>query len=158
MMFSGKKLQMLRVAKGIQQKVMAEDLGINQSLFSKYERGKVKELTYPTVKKIAAYLGVEPTELMTSANILQMRGVSTRDYNIGHSDYSKRRIQPWDIWLEYQLNPWDADIIKRVLRDKGERVLDYEKIKHICDERIRQLVEEAMDACMADQESSNLKE
>lgn len=78
-----------------------------------------------------------------------------RDYNIGHADYSKRRIQPWDIWLEYQLNPWDADIIKRVLRDKGERVLDYEKIKHVCDERIRQLVEEAMNDSSLGEESAN---
>ena len=156
-MFSGKKLQMLRVAKGIQQKVMAEDLGITQSLFSKYEHGKVKDLTYPKVLKIAAYLGVEPTELMTPANILHMRGVSTRDYNVGHSDYSKRRIQPWDIWLEYNLNPWDADIVKRVLRDKGERRLDYEKIKHICDERIRQIDEETNHASMADKEGADLK-
>lgn len=64
----------------------------------------------------------------------------TRLYNVGSSDYATRRIQPWDIWLEYNLNPWDADIVKRVLRSKpGERRLDYEKIKHICDERIRQL-------------------
>ena len=71
--------------------------------------------------------------------------VRTRDYNIGESDYGTRKIQPWDIWLEYDLNPWDADIVKRVLRTKaGQRVLDYEKIKHICDERIRQLVEEKM--------------
>ena len=67
--------------------------------------------------------------------------MNPREYNVGHSDYSKRRIQPWDIWFEYGLNPWDADIIKRVLRDKGERRLDYEKIKHICDERIRQIDE-----------------
>lgn len=64
-----------------------------------------------------------------------------RDHNIGSSDYSKHKIQPWDIWLEYKLNPWDADIIKRVLRTKegDSRELDYQKIKHICDERIRQL-------------------
>ena len=68
--------------------------------------------------------------------------VSTRDHNVGESDYSKHKIQPWDIWLEYGLNPWDADIIKRVLRDKpGQRRLDYEKIKHVCDERIRQIDE-----------------
>jgi hypothetical protein len=67
--------------------------------------------------------------------------MGTRDYNFGKSDYCKRRIQPWDIWLEYNLNPWDADIIKRILREKGERKLDYEKIKHICDERIRQIEE-----------------
>ena len=70
------------------------------------------------------------------------RDVKTRDHNVGESDYAKHTIQPWDIWLEYGLNPWDADIIKRVLRDKpGQRRLDYEKIKHICDERIRQIDE-----------------
>lgn len=66
---------------------------------------------------------------------------NVRDYNIGRSDYSKHKIQPWDIWLEFGLNPWDADIVKRVLRTKeGEdRKLDYEKIIHVCQERIRQL-------------------
>lgn len=64
-----------------------------------------------------------------------------RSYNVGGSDYAKHSIQPWDIWLEYQLNPWDADIVKRVLRTKsGEsRRLDYEKIIHIAQERIRQI-------------------
>lgn len=78
----------------------------------------------------------------------------TRNYNVGASDYSQHKIQPWDIWLEYRLNPWDADIIKRVLRVKpGERRLDYEKIKHICDERIRQIDEGLDNAEMARQES-----
>lgn len=64
-----------------------------------------------------------------------------REYNIGNSDYSRHIIQPWSIWLDYNLNPWDADIIKRVLRTKeGEdRITDYLKIIHICKERIRQL-------------------
>lgn len=65
----------------------------------------------------------------------------TRSYNVGKSDYSKHIIQSWSIWLEYNLNPWDADIVKRVLRTKEDepRVLDYEKIIHDCKERIRQL-------------------
>lgn len=65
----------------------------------------------------------------------------TRSYNVGASDYSKHRIQPWDIWIEYGLNPFDADIVKRVLRRKAgeDRVTDYKKIIHICQERIRQL-------------------
>ena len=64
-----------------------------------------------------------------------------RSYNVGQSDYSKHKIQPWDIWLEYNLNPWDADIVKRVLRTKetDSRKLDYEKIIHVAKERIRQL-------------------
>lgn len=66
---------------------------------------------------------------------------NVRDYNVGKSDYAKHTIQPWDIILEYGLNYWDGDIIKRVLRTKeGEsRRLDYEKIIHICQERIRQI-------------------
>ena len=73
---------------------------------------------------------------------------NVRDYNVGKSDYSKHKIQPWDIWLEFGLNPWDADIVKRVLRIKeGEdRKLDYEKIIHVCQERIRQLAVERADA------------
>lgn len=64
-----------------------------------------------------------------------------RTYNIGDSDYAKHKIQPWDIWIEYKLNPFDADIVKRVLRNKKSqsRREDYEKIIHICKERIRQI-------------------
>ena len=66
---------------------------------------------------------------------------NVRDYNVGKSDYAKHKIQPWDIILEYGLNYWDGDIVKRVLRTKeGEsRRLDYEKIIHICKARIRQI-------------------
>ena len=64
--------------------------------------------------------------------------------NVGNSDYSSMTIQPYDIWRDHGLNPWDADIIKRVLRTKTEagvspvqsRIQDYNKIKHICDTRI----------------------
>lgn len=65
----------------------------------------------------------------------------TRSHNVGKSDYSRHTIQPWSIWQDYNLNPWDADIIKRVLRTKegDSRILDYQKIIHICNERIRQL-------------------
>lgn len=61
--------------------------------------------------------------------------------NVGASDYSKHFIQPWSIWIDYALNPWDADIVKRVLRTKqgDDRKQDYQKIIHICEERIRQI-------------------
>lgn len=70
---------------------------------------------------------------------------SVRASNVGSSDYAKHKTQPWDIWIEYNLNPWDADIVKRVLRTKGgkaERIEDYEKMIHVCQERIRQLKEQ----------------
>ena len=75
---------------------------------------------------------------------LKIRGLlpdKVRDHNVGESDYSVHLIQPWSIWIDYALNPWDADIVKRVLRTKqGEdRKQDYQKIIHICEERIRQI-------------------
>jgi hypothetical protein len=65
-----------------------------------------------------------------------------RATNVGDSNYSTHVIQPWSIWLDYpELTPWDHDIIKRVLRTKttDSRELDYKKIIHICEERLRQL-------------------
>lgn len=69
---------------------------------------------------------------------------NVQSYNVGKSDYAKHAIQPWDIWKDWDLNPWDADIVKRVLRTKeGEaRTLDYEKIIHICKYRIAELSKE----------------
>ena len=72
---------------------------------------------------------------------------SCRDNHVGKSDYSEHVIQPWTIWLEYNMNAWDADIQKRLLRTKVEpgmaleeaRKLDYQKIIHDAQERIRQL-------------------
>lgn len=72
---------------------------------------------------------------------------NVQSYNVGKSDYAKHAIQPWDIWKEYNLNPWDADIVKRVLRTKEgeERTLDYEKIIHICKYRISELSKEVLE-------------
>lgn len=63
-----------------------------------------------------------------------------RSYNCGASDYSKHKFQSWSFWILFRLNPWDADLTKRVLRIKKTdgRLLDYKKMKHICLERIRQ--------------------
>ena len=71
----------------------------------------------------------------------------TRSHNIGGSNYSKHLLQPWAIWEDHNLNPWDADIIKRILRSKvgDSRKLDYKKVIHICQERIRQLGETSDD-------------
>lgn len=62
---------------------------------------------------------------------------NVHSFNVGSSDYSKHNIQPWDIWEEYDLNPWEADIVKRILRNKGNRIEDLQKIIHIC----RKLIE-----------------
>lgn len=64
-------------------------------------------------------------------------------YNVGASDYAKHVIQPYDIWEEYVLDPWDADIVKRILRKKQgeEKEERYLKIKHICDYQLKRIKE-----------------
>jgi hypothetical protein len=86
-------------------------------------------------------------ELYSKLDKLGLIPNNVRKYNVGASDYSTHIIQPWAIWIDYNLNAWDADIVKRILRTKKEeglsekeaRILDYNKIIHICNERIRQL-------------------
>lgn len=80
-------------------------------------------------------------ELYDEFNRLGLIPNNVRKHNVGTSNYSDHIIQPWVIWIDWNLNPWDADIIKRTLRTKigQSRIEDYEKIIHICKERIRQI-------------------
>lgn len=102
-----------------------------------------------SVKYAHGQLGMSiPVELYERFDKLGLIPNDVRSGNIGASNYSKHTIQPWSIWIDYDLNPWDADIVKRILRTKDEpgmspskaRVMDYKKIIHICQERIRQIV------------------
>lgn len=95
---------------------------------------------------VVQYKQIEET-LYNKLNKLGLIPNEVRKDNVGKSNYSEHTIQPWSIWLDYNLNAWDADIVKRVLRTKSEpgiskkeaRIMDYNKIIHICKERIRQL-------------------
>lgn len=78
---------------------------------------------------------------LIALGIINKDSYNVRDGNVGESDYSKRTIQPWSIWLDWKLDPWDADIIKRIGRHKeGESEdIKYKKIIHICSEKLRQI-------------------
>lgn len=101
------------------------------------------------ISNLREFLSVnsEMINKLIGLGILSRDSSNCRSYNVGSSDYSQHVIQPWTIWQDYELNPWDADIVKRILRTKSEngmtevesRILDYQKIVHICEERIRQL-------------------
>lgn len=106
---------------------------IKEKMLKDYD--KFFTLNEHTIKKLIEF-GVLKTDIH-----------SCRDNHVGKSDYSHKIIQPWTLWLEYKLNAWDADIVKRILRTKEEagmspeeaRKMDYEKIIHDSQERIRQL-------------------
>jgi hypothetical protein len=82
-----------------------------------------------------------PIELYEQLDRLGLIPNEVRNHNVGDSNYSEHLIQPWAIWIDWNLNPFDADIVKRVLRTKesDSRLKDYKKIIHVCEERIRQL-------------------
>jgi len=82
-----------------------------------------------------------PKALYDRLNYLGLIPNDVRNHNVGESDYSQYTIQAWSVWLDWNLNPWDADIVKRIQRKKSTdpRKKDYEKIIHICQERIRQI-------------------
>lgn len=65
-----------------------------------------------------------------------------RSTNEGDSNYAEKTIQPHSIWLDYpELTSFDHDVVKRILRTKkgNSRLLEYKKIIHVCNERIRQI-------------------
>jgi hypothetical protein len=64
------------------------------------------------------------------------RGVqSVTDTQVGGDHYKKFKIQPWQIWEEYDLNPWAANALKYLLRagHKGPALEDLKKARHYLD-------------------------
>lgn len=60
---------------------------------------------------------------------------NVRESNIGESDYSKKKIQSWDIWRNWKLDPFEANVVKYTLRSKpGKRLEDLKKACHYLQE------------------------
>lgn len=60
-----------------------------------------------------------------------------RHAQVGGDHYRKRKIQPWDIWAEYDLNGFEASIIKYILRHRDKNgVQDLKKARHTLDKLI----------------------
>ena len=126
---------------GFTRPILASDLALKQ----KAEKS-LQQIAEESVEQMRRDLGNSSSRLIPAALYRRLRELgildaSVRSHNVGESDYSQHIIQPWSIWQDYQLNPWDADVVKRILRHKqgDPRRLDYEKIIHICEERIRQI-------------------
>ncbi len=60
--------------------------------------------------------------------------LKNRQVNGNH--YSKHKIQVWDIILEYELNFFEGNILKYLLRDKGDRKTDLLKAQHYLEKLI----------------------
>ena len=55
--------------------------------------------------------------------------MSARDTQVGGTHY-KKEIQPWDIIDEYQLNFYEGNALKYLLRAKSNRLEDINKAIH----------------------------
>ncbi len=55
---------------------------------------------------------------------------------VGGTHYNKHTIQPWDIIDEYELGYYTGNIIKYVLRSKGNRLEDLKKAQHYLEKEI----------------------
>ena len=54
-------------------------------------------------------------------------------YQVGGDHYSRHTIQPFDIINEYDLNFYEGNALKYLLRQKGDRVTDLRKARHYID-------------------------
>lgn len=64
--------------------------------------------------------------------------MAANDHQVGGEHYLKYGdLQPWDTWMRWRLNPFQATILHYVVRyrDKGG-IQDLEKAKHFLDKLI----------------------
>lgn len=53
-----------------------------------------------------------------------------KDKQVGGNHYKKYKIQVWDIIDEYNLDYYEGNILKYLLRRKEDRVTDLKKLIH----------------------------
>jgi hypothetical protein len=70
-------------------------------------------------------------EEMSSAEACVREGKAIREKQVGGSHYNKHKIQPLDVIDEYNLNYYEGNIIKYILRYRDKNgVQDLEKAMH----------------------------
>jgi hypothetical protein len=64
-----------------------------------------------------------------------------RDRQVAGDHYNRYEIQPWDIIDEYELDFYEGNALKYLLRRKGNRVEDLHKALHYIERKIEMLNE-----------------
>lgn len=109
-----------------------------------YELNETEEVVKKVVLLGAAYDAYNDSLICKPITDVSQLGTSPnkpsqKDRHVGSSDYSKNKIQPYHIWAEYELDPFRADLVKRILRTKSEegktlrecKLQDLNKMIHI---------------------------
>jgi hypothetical protein len=58
---------------------------------------------------------------------------------VGGNHYKDKKMQPWSVIDEYNLNYYEGNILKYLLRDKENRIEDLEKLIHYAEKEILNL-------------------
>lgn len=83
---------------------------------------------YVGTKEHYNYFG--PADMAQRLEDLNTPHESPADRQVGGSHYKKHSIQPWDIIDEYGLGFYEGNVLKYLLRDKGNKREDLEKAAH----------------------------
>ena len=75
-----RRLKYLREEQEIKQLEMARSIGLEQSLLSKYENGKVPNPSAAIVKAIANYLNCEMTDLLLAETDYEQEEFTEKEY------------------------------------------------------------------------------
>jgi hypothetical protein len=62
--------------------------------------------------------------------------MSSRERQVGGDHYKQKAIQPWDIITEYHLDFFEGNVLKYLLRCKGDRLEDLKKAQHYLERKI----------------------
>lgn len=99
----GEKIKQLRKDKGLQQKTVATDVGLDQSNYNKVENGK-REPSVEVLQKLSVILGVTVDELLNPDNKQQPTPVTVEDKTVSEK-----------IRLVEQLEEEDKNVIYKML-------------------------------------------
>ena len=76
---------------------------------------------------------------MPSLEDLNTPHESPSNRQVGGSHYKKHSIQPWDIIDGYKLGFYEGNVLKYLLRDKGNKREDLEKAVHYLEKVLEDL-------------------
>lgn len=72
----------------------------------------------------------------------------TINQQVGGTHYKEHKIQPWHIIDEYQLDFYEGNVLKYLLRQKGVRLEDLKKCQHYLARKIEIMDKEPKQSIM----------
>ena len=83
------------------------------------------------------YRDIEVEDYEIDRLIDEADNIDGKRKQIGGNHYAKHTIQPWDIIREYELDYFEGNALKYLLRQKDNRLEDLQKAAHYLEECIK---------------------